>query len=112
MYRLKNKVAVVTGAAQGIGKGICEQFLQEGATVVAADINGKRLAELQREQYEGNERYLIHEADVADAGSVDRLFSFAEQKTERVDILINNAGVNSPKSIEDISEEEWDWVIA
>ncbi len=112
MKRLDKKVVVVTGAAQGIGKGMCEQFLEEGATVVAADINYEKLEDLQKEQYGGNDRYLIQEVDVADAASVSSLFAFTEQQTGRVDILINNAGVNSPKSIEEISEEEWDWVIA
>jgi 3(or 17)beta-hydroxysteroid dehydrogenase len=90
MRRLKQKVALVTGAAQGIGKSIAEVFHQQGAKVILSDINdslGRKTADaLQRSDY-------IH-LDVSEEDDWQRAFDYIKNNYNRLDILVNNAGIS------------------
>ncbi|EUA30452.1 short chain dehydrogenase family protein [Mycobacterium xenopi 4042] len=89
---LAGKVAIVTGGASGIGAGIVEKFLAEGARVVIADIDAERgsaLAETHGPQA------LFRQTDVADVGDVGALVSVAVQHFGGLDIMVNNAGIPS-----------------
>jgi 3-oxoacyl-[acyl-carrier protein] reductase len=91
--RLAGKVAIVTGAASGFGKGIAERFAEEGARVVLADISdadGERVADGIRSA--GCEAIYVH-SDVADAGSVQSLVNHATEHFGDLDIVVNNAGI-------------------
>src|SRR6516164_438294 len=104
--RLKDKIAVITGAAQGIGLACAERFLAEGAKVMLADINADKL------RAAGNR--LGAEFVVADASlkaDVDLLFRRATEIYGRIDILISNAGVTSVAEFLDVTEEEFDRVL-
>jgi len=108
--RLENKTAVITGGASGFGAGIAEKFLQEGARVLVADINEAAANEFALGQ---GEHCTAQVVDVADTNSVARLFDVAVQTFERVDIVINNAGITHlPQPMEDIDEAEFDRVLA
>lgn len=88
---LSGKVAVITGGASGIGRGIVEKFLAEGATVVIAERDrdrGQALAD------ESGARAWFHHTDVAEPGQVDDLVSVTVQRFGGVDIMVNNAGVS------------------
>lgn len=101
--RVKDKVAIVTGGASGIGKEIVRLFQQEGATVIAADINEEALKEVAKWD-------LVHAKvlDVSSEESWSALASTVEDEFGRIDILVNNAGISSEKPLEDISINDWD----
>jgi NAD(P)-dependent dehydrogenase (short-subunit alcohol dehydrogenase family) len=105
--RLKDKVAVITGAASGMGKATAKLFAAEGAKVVCADISGKQdavAAEI------GAVAVPVH-ADVAKEADVQRMIATAEDKFGRLDILINNAGFGGKMApLHEQSAESWDQV--
>jgi dihydroanticapsin dehydrogenase len=106
MNRLKDKVAVVTGGGDGIGKATCELFVEEGAAVVIAEKNpetGKRTA--QEICRNGGKAHFIA-TDVADEGSVARMATEAARVFGRIHILVNNAAVFVLKGL-DATPEEW-----
>jgi len=108
--RLKNKVAVITGAGSGIGAEAARLFASEGARVVVADIDGARAENVAREIGEGA---LAAVADVSSAAQVDALFARAAEAFGGVDILVNNAfAVFHDVTIVDLKEEDWDRTLA
>jgi 3-oxoacyl-[acyl-carrier protein] reductase len=110
--RLKDKVAVVTGAAQGIGKAISRRFAEEGAVVAICDVN---LEGIEKTSREFNERELSNFAlqlDVTDSHQVEETIKNILQKYNRIDILVNNAGVTRDNLLIRTSEDEWDKVLA
>jgi NAD(P)-dependent dehydrogenase (short-subunit alcohol dehydrogenase family) len=106
---LESKIALVTGASKGVGKGIALELARAGANVVVnynTDSAGAdaTLAEIRSM---GREAVTI-QADVGMAADVDRLFARALEKFPRLDILMNNAGVQTWKPLLDLTEAEWD----
>lgn len=108
--RLKGKVALVTGAGQGMGRAIVRRFAQEGATVVAADIRPEAAQETLQ-GCEGASSGLALALDVADAASVKAGFALALERCGRIDVLVNNAGIGSVDAFADIADETWARVI-
>ncbi len=109
--RLKDKVAVVTGAASGFGRGIAELFAAEGARVVIADINGEAAAALVAEI--GPDRAIATATDVTRRADVDAMIAAAVDRFGGVDILINNAGVtHKNQSLLTVSEDDFDRIYA
>jgi NAD(P)-dependent dehydrogenase (short-subunit alcohol dehydrogenase family) len=106
MTSLKNSVAVVTGGASGIGRGIAEEFISLGSTVVIADIDGDRARHVAAEI--GATGVGL---DVSDAAAVADLARLVVAEHGRVDILVNNAGVGPDGRIADLTLEDWRWVI-
>ena len=84
------KVALVTGATKGIGKAVTDIFIRQGGTVIAVGLNGSALEAL-KEEY--GEKLLSYQCDVADEQAVRDLVKADIDKTGRIDILINNAGI-------------------
>jgi len=107
------RVAVVTGAARGIGLAIARQFLARGDAAVLLDNDAARLAEASRElaaQYA--HRVLASPCDVSDPAQVQQSVTQAEQRFGRIDALVNNAGVAVFKPLTETSFEEWRYVMA
>ena len=108
MRNLADKVVLVTGGGSGIGKAMIERFSEEGSVVFVADCNcdaGKAVAA----KVGG---YFV-EADVTDPSSVERMISYCAEHAGRLDVLINNAGVNSvPQSLHEGDLADWDKVIS
>ncbi|MBA2448395.1 MAG: SDR family oxidoreductase [Chloroflexi bacterium] len=105
--RLKDKVAVITGAATGIGRAAAVLFGREGARVVFGDVNddaGQETLRLVREA--GAEGRYVH-CDVTEARDVENLVESAVRAHGRVDVMFNNAGVNFYGKVHEISEEDW-----
>ena len=103
-----NKTAIVTGAANGIGKGIALHYAMKGANVVVADIDeeaGKEIVSLIKEQ--GRNAFYV-KTDVRCEDDIIRLMEITFQTYGQIDILINNAGKGLFKSPYDLSLEEWD----
>jgi 3-oxoacyl-[acyl-carrier protein] reductase len=97
---LTDRVAVVTGAAQGIGEAVGRRFLDSGARLVIWDVNADRLATTGEElgaQY-GTDRVFTNRVDIADPESVARAVSETIQRLARVDILVNNAAIVGPNT--------------
>jgi 3-oxoacyl-[acyl-carrier protein] reductase len=106
--RLTGKTAIVTGGASGFGAGIVRRFLQEGAKVMIADINGDAATQLAREM---GDHALACRVDVSDGASVNAMARAAIEAWGHVDILINNAGItHMPTPLEDVSEDDFDRV--
>lgn len=100
--RLNNKVAIVTGASQGIGRAVSETFAREGATVIAVD--------LQKLPYE-NESIHGYELDITQREDISSFFEAIIETYGKVDILVNNAGITKDALIQKLTEEMWDIVI-
>ncbi len=109
---LDGKVAIVTGAGSGIGRAIATLFAEEGARVAVVDVSesdGKETVELLRKR--GGDAVFI-QGDISNSAIVKRIVETTVKKYERVDILCNNAGVESMGSILEITEENWDKVMS
>ena len=109
MKRLEGQVAIVTGGAHGIGKGICEVFCREGATVALWDVLDG--TETVNEITQKGGKIFFQKVDVTDQNSVDNAIEEIIEKHGKIEILINNAGIIRDRSFLKMSEEEWDSVI-
>ena len=105
--RLAGKRAVITGAAQGIGKAIAAAFAAEGAELLLADIDVARLAETAGEL--GQESFVC---DLARKAEIGRLFARAAERWSGLDLLVNNAGVTHAAELDELTEEDFDRVMA
>ncbi len=110
--RLKDKVAIVTGAAQGIGEAIARKFGEEGATVVLCDVNQEGIKELSQELNERKISSLNSPLDVSSSSQVDEMIKNVLHRFNRIDILVNNAGITRDNLLIRTSEEDWDKVMA
>jgi dihydroanticapsin dehydrogenase len=106
MPRLNGKVAVITGAADGIGRATAELFAREGAAVVIADVNAEKGAAVARKIAASGGRALFVETDVSDEPSITRMVGQAVKEFGKIDVLVNNAAVFILRGI-DASVEEW-----
>lgn len=109
---LKNKIAIITGAAQGIGLACAERFVKEHATVVLTDVAdkaGEKQAERLRAEG-GNALY--HHCDVTDKASIQSLIDFVVKKFARIDVVIANAGIVHITDVLDLEVEDFDRVLS
>ena len=111
MERLKNRIAIVTGAGQGIGRTLALGLAREGAKVVVADINGENAASVKSEVEASGGTALAASTDVSNEDSVQTMVDESLRKFGKLDILINNAGIFPVSSVEEMKEEDWDRVI-
>lgn len=109
--RLQGKVAIITGAAQGIGYATARKFLEEGATVVACDII-KASIDAALASLSGRGAIDGVVVDVTVRGQVDAMTAAAVQRYGRIDILINNAGITLDARLQKMTEDQFDRVIA
>ena len=109
--RLENKVALVTGAASGIGRATAIRLAQEGARVAVADRNTKMGPEtVQMIQGQGCDAFFI-ESDVSKVADTERIVAETVKKYGQLNILVNNAAVMVEKNAVDTTEEEWDRIV-
>ncbi|HBA39070.1 MAG: short-chain dehydrogenase [Deltaproteobacteria bacterium RBG_16_55_12] len=111
--RLNNQVAIVTGAGRNIGEDIAKTFAQEGARVAVVDLDKGRGERVASEINAANrDRAISIVCDVASSADVEKMVKTVVQKWGGVDILVNNAAWTDRKTILDLTEEEWDKVMA
>jgi 3-oxoacyl-[acyl-carrier protein] reductase len=107
--RLKDQVAIVTGAGRNIGEDVCKLFVAEGAKVAVVDLDPGRGSNVASEINAKNPGKAISVVcDVANATSVDSMVETVVKAFGGVDILVNNAAWTDHKTLFDITEEEWD----
>jgi NAD(P)-dependent dehydrogenase (short-subunit alcohol dehydrogenase family) len=113
MNRVKDKVAIVTGGALGIGKAGCELLAREGATVAVTDILDKEAQDLVGKiKNHGGAAEFWH-LDVSNEKEVEKVFADIHKKFGKINVLVNNAGIAGvSKPTHEITEEEWDRVMA
>ena len=110
--RLENKVAIVTGSAQGIGKAIALQMAHEGASVIIADIDQELGVKTTAEINETNGKAVFIRTDVSIKTDVDATVQKAIQEFGKLDIMVNNAGIINRDSVLDVSAEDWSKVFS
>jgi 3-oxoacyl-[acyl-carrier protein] reductase len=109
---LNDKVAVVTGAAQGIGRAIAETLAQHGAHVVVADLQVEKAEDTAKEiAADTGQQAIAVQVDVADNASAKAMIDRAIAEFGRVDILVNNAGITRDNLIMRMKEADWDLVL-
>jgi 3-oxoacyl-[acyl-carrier protein] reductase len=116
-----DKVVLVTGAAHGIGKGICKAFINHGATVVGTDILSEELSLVEKELSDGIEtkqqekKFYTYPADITNEENVKELVEYIVTNFNKIDVLVNNAGGvcgQIHKPVEEISAEDWRKIFA
>ena len=106
--QLEGKVAVVTGAGSGIGRGIAQRFARDGAAVGVWDINGDSASETAKLITQAGGRAIAIEADCSDEAAIKSAADETRAKFGAINILVNNAGIAPFTSYMDIKEDEWD----
>lgn len=110
--RLDGKIAIVTGAAQGIGRAIAFKLASLGSVVLAADVQYEKAKKFEDEAKNSGLKIEAARVDVADLNSVNELFKNCISKYGRLDILVNNAGITRDAMLHKMTDEQWQQVIA
>lgn len=108
---LKDRFAIITGAARGIGKAIAEKFSEEGASVALWDIDLDSAEDVADALDPSGKKALAMKADITKQGEIDNALSEVLRKFSRIDILVNNAGISRHKPIEEMTLDIFEAVI-
>lgn len=111
MKRLENKIAIITGGAQGIGKAAVKKFAEEGAIVIIWDVNEEKASATINEFKNISTSIEFQKVDVTELDSVSEAAKQIIEKYNKIDILINNAGITRDASFLKMTSEQWQQVI-
>lgn len=109
--RFQDKVAIVTGAGQGIGEAIALHFAEQGAHIVIAEINPETAERTAEKVRTFGVQAQVYAIDVGDHAAVRQMVASVAAHFGRIDILINNAGVNERVDLMEITPEQWRWLM-
>ncbi|MCJ7684655.1 MAG: SDR family oxidoreductase, partial [Desulfobacteraceae bacterium] len=109
--KLNNKVAIITGASKGIGKGIAIRYAHEGATVIVASRSMDLLSAIAEEINSEGGQALALKVDVRKHESIQEVVNKTVEEFGRLDIMVNNAGISMAHPSEDLSPEDWTWAV-
>lgn len=112
MYDLDGETAIVTGAAQGFGRGIAELFAEAGANVVVADVQVSKAEDVAETIREKGAQAEVVDCDVTDVAETDALAERARERFGTVEVLVNNAGGGGGGTFTDLTPEEWRRVVS
>ena len=104
---LSGRVAIVTGAARGIGRALVERLIQEGVSTVGLDVNEARLRELGESLADSGAQFSHFAVDITDEKQLSDAVAETVRRYGRIDILVNNAGITAGGSTDVLSEEDW-----
>jgi 2-hydroxycyclohexanecarboxyl-CoA dehydrogenase len=107
MTRFKDKVAIVTGGGGGIGSAICQRLAEEGAIVVVTDMNAEAAGTVAKMICDAGGTAFSMSADISDGGACAGLVDQVIREHGRIDVLVNNAGINRRGNLLSLSEEDW-----
>src|SRR5437879_12993297 len=107
---LKDKIAIVTGGGVGIGKAIALRYAREGAHVVVAEINEVTGQQTAKEVSARDRHGLFVKTDISSLSHIDAMVEKAVEAFGRIDILMNNAGVNKQPNLFEVPERACDWI--
>ena len=107
MDRLRDKVAIVTGGAQGLGEGIARRLAEEGASVVIADINGAKAKSVADSLTQEGKQAIAVTLDFAERKQVQEAIQTTVDRFGRLDVMFNNAGFNKPVLFMDVDEDNF-----
>ncbi len=111
MKDLQNQVALITGGGRGLGESICHMLAQDGAIVIAADVRHELAKNVAADiQSHGGRAEALH-LDVGDTQAVQKAIANISARYQKLDILINNAGVDVTLSVEELAVEDWDRIL-
>lgn len=105
--RLANRIAVVTGAGDGIGRAIALRFAGEGANIAIADVDEARAGETAEQVRALGREALVVKTDVSKSDEVQACLRAVVERFERIHVLVNNAGINIARPVEQFSDEDW-----
>ena len=108
---LKDKVAIITGGANGLGKATAYKFNEHGAKVIIVDVNQEAGEQVVSELKEKGGEILFIKTDVSSSADVEKMVNTVVDKFGGIDILINNAGILADAQLVKMTEEQWDRVI-
>ncbi len=111
MGRVEGKSVIVTGAAQGIGAAIATDLAKEGASVVIADLNEEKAQEVADKISEMGCKAIAVKVDVTNEESVQAMIAKTVEEFGKLDVLFNNAGVNKPMSMLEVTRQNWDMIM-
>ena len=109
---LGNRVALVTGSAQGIGEAVARFLAAEGARLSLCDINAEKGEAVRQSLEDAGGDALFTKVDMAKSDDIRKVVDATRERFGRIDILVNNAGICPRSSIEETTDEEWDMVIS
>lgn len=108
--RHAGKIAIVTGAGQGIGRGVAKRLAQEGAHIVVAEYNKTNAEEAAHELSQLGPQALAYPIDIGESDQIEQMTMDVVAHFGRIDILVNNAGVNKTTWLLDVTPQDWDFV--
>jgi NADP-dependent 3-hydroxy acid dehydrogenase YdfG len=111
MNNIQGKVILVTGGGQGLGAEIVKSLALDGATVIPVDIKAEKIQELADKINQEGGKAKAYVMDVSDEKSIDNVLQRVVSDIGKLDVIVNNAGIDFTKSIEELTIEEWDKVI-
>jgi NAD(P)-dependent dehydrogenase (short-subunit alcohol dehydrogenase family) len=111
MNNIQGKVILVTGGGQGLGAEIVKSLALDGATVIPVDVKAEKVQELADKINQEGGKAKAYVMDVSDEKSIENVLQRVVSDIGKLDVIVNNAGIDFTKSIEELSIEEWDKVI-
>jgi len=110
--KLDKKVSIVTGGGRGIGRAVCLALAREGSNIMVTDVASQTAREVSEEIQSMGRRALFFEMDVSKSDQAKKMVAAALSSFGKIDILVNVAGIFLRSPIEDVSEQDWDKVVA